>query len=293
MANFYGFKKNGTTYDVKDKTKVDWVSNAVLGAKNLALANRATTQTISLMDFTVNSSDVNVVTVNGTNSAEVWFNYMDIELPEGDYIGSGCTNGSDTTYMLSFVIRNAGNTGDETTIKCFNGDVNITVPSGGRHVRAFIVVRNGKTLTNQLFKLMIRPASDPDDTYAPFAMTNKQLTDAVTPVEVSYDNTTVNANIDTVACATLRKIGNVNQIRCRFTVGSTQINGWSNLLKIPGAPSTDGGNFNGGLTVAIYDHTTPASSGIFKGDVYQEYVRLSPVLTAEHQYSFDMIYLSK
>lgn len=171
--------QNGVDHPFKDVAAFPRSEQAVLGAKNLALANRATTQTISSMDFTVDSSDVNVVTVNGINSAEAWFNYMDIELPEGNYIGSGCTNGSDTTYMLSFVIRNAGNTGDEATIKCFNGDVNITVPSGGRHVRAFIVVRNGKTLTNQLFKLMIRLATDPDDTYAPYAMTNKELTDKV------------------------------------------------------------------------------------------------------------------
>ena len=165
--------KLATASDVNDV----WQANAVLGAKNLALANRATTQEISATNFTVDNSDVNIVTVDGTTSAEAWFNYMDIILPAGSYIGNGCTGGSDTTYMLSFVIRNAANTADETTVKCFNGDVNLNIPSGGRHVRAFIVVRNGKTLDNQLFKLMIREATDPDPTYAPYAMTNKQLTE--------------------------------------------------------------------------------------------------------------------
>lgn len=199
---FSEINDHGTVVPVKDMAAFPRSEQAVLGAKNFALANRATTQTISLMDFTVDSSDVNVVTVNGTNSAEAWFNYMDIELPEGNYIGSGCTNGSDTTYMLSFVIRNAGNTGDETTIKCFNGDVNITVPSGGRHVRAFIVVRNGKTLTNQLFKLMIRPATDPDPTYAPHAMTNKELTDKVTPIDIKSSVTMTEQSHYTIDGAT-------------------------------------------------------------------------------------------
>ena len=70
--------------------------------------------------------------------------------------------------------RNATDTGWEDGLPIdtpFNGKPN--------KVGFYIRVKNGVTVNNLVFKPMVRLASDPDDTYQPYAMTNRQLTDNV------------------------------------------------------------------------------------------------------------------
>lgn len=61
----------------------------------------------------------------------------------------------------------------------------------------FIKIKGGTTVTNKSFKPMIRLGSDPDPTFAPYAMTNKELTDDVATLNgsASDQKTTINAII--------------------------------------------------------------------------------------------------
>ena len=49
----------------------------------------------------------------------------------------------------------------------------------GKAISVACVVYNGTTVNDLVFKPMLRLASDPDNTYQPYAMTNKELTDNV------------------------------------------------------------------------------------------------------------------
>lgn len=113
-------------------------------------------------------------------------------LPNGKYIVSGCpTGGSTSTYYIqigcydtageNFVVlgRDLGN-GVEITL---NGDY-YSVNS----VRLNITCRvyNNYTANNLVFKPMIRLAGDNDNTWQPYAMTNKQITDWTRNVKKNY-----------------------------------------------------------------------------------------------------------
>ena len=148
----------------------------LLGAKN-QLPNTGKNETVNYVTFTNNSDGS--ITVNGTATAETWHVIEDVfTIPKGNYILTGCPNGgANDKFQVSFVVRNADNTADETTYKDYGDGVKVDIPADGRRCPAYIVVRNGQAINNLTFKPMLRPASDPDATYAPFAMNNKGLTD--------------------------------------------------------------------------------------------------------------------
>ena len=144
--------------------------NNVLGAKNL-LPSDNVTQTINNVTFTVNSDGT--VKVIGTNSTSdnIYFNVntSKISIKKGHYILSGCpTGGGSGKYVLTV----AGTPGYDTGAG-FELDYEEDV---SKYI--YIVVYAGATVSNLTFKPMLRPASIKDDTYVPYAMTNRELTDA-------------------------------------------------------------------------------------------------------------------
>ena len=72
------------------------------------------------------------------------------------------------TYVKNIVEVGAG----DYTEKSFTPDYN-----GYNDIQISIFVRSGTTLSNAMVYPMIRLASDPDDTYVPYAMTNRELTE--------------------------------------------------------------------------------------------------------------------
>lgn len=148
-------------------------AQGVLGAKNL-LQNTATSQTINGITFTVNADKS--VTVNGTATATT---NLALEMtPEFDsaVILSGCPlGGAANKYSIQYSSWVSGvpiyaDYGEGVIIpNAFNKS---TYPNA----RIFINITNGQTISNLTFKPMIRLASDPDDTYQPYAMTNRELT---------------------------------------------------------------------------------------------------------------------
>jgi len=162
----------------------------VLGAKNL-LPNTAISQTIRGVTFTVNADGS--VTANGTategNASLLnWSNTL--TLPPGKYIFSGCpSGGSSTTYAL--LIQDEPYT--ESIFEYGDGAV-IDISETKTFHPYFGYVKNGVTVSNLTFKPMLRLASDPDDTYVPYVMTNRELTEVKDVTVTAGNKVTLNAN---------------------------------------------------------------------------------------------------
>ena len=169
-----------TDDDVNDKTIVTptTLKNEIYdvmgqnGAKNL-LANTATSKTVGEVDFTVNADGSVTAVVNSAPSANRQL-ALDWTIGPGTYIVTGCPSGgsrSAQTYWLD--VKYDGS----TYINEIGEGIKFTVSSSisGAHVTIGVNCPIG-TYT---FYPMIRLASDTDDTYQPYAMTNKELTDSL------------------------------------------------------------------------------------------------------------------
>lgn len=157
-------------------------AQGVLGAKNL-LPNTGTSQTINGITFTVN--DDGSVTANGTATAQAIFwvtgSNNNRYTFDKDVIISGCpSGGSGSTYALGG--NNVGIVTDEAMI------------TAGNAISVACVIYSGVTVSNLTFKPMLRLASDPDDTYQPYTMTNRELTEK--KINIADLKTVVSASSD-------------------------------------------------------------------------------------------------
>lgn len=163
------------------QTEVNDIVN-VLGAKNL-LPNNATSQTINGVTFTINADGS--VTANGTASSNARLiiasaTAMANACADADVILSGCPSGG-SEYKYQIYTRTSAGYLHEY------GD-GIVITQGTSFIEELsILVSSGQTVSNIVFKPMIRLASDPDNTYVPYAMTNKQITEAM-PLNVGVNN---------------------------------------------------------------------------------------------------------
>lgn len=143
--------------------------NNVLGAKNL-LPNNATSQTINGVTFTVNTDGS--ITVNGTASATLALE-INQEIPldsSKSYILNGCADGGEWEGYRLDVYEHSnglGFIGVQTTEELIISNKSSAV------VR--IRIARSTVISNKTFKPMLRLASDPDNTYVPYAPTNAKL----------------------------------------------------------------------------------------------------------------------
>lgn len=147
---------------------VRWDEMEIYGSKNL-LKNFASTKTENGITFTVSADGT--VNVNGTASAQtdliIASNYP---LNKGNYILSGCpSGGSGRTYVLFAGSGFTGSTLYDT------GEGKYFSILGKSQANIVIRIMNGQTVSNLVFKPMIRLASVKDDTYVPYAPTNSQV----------------------------------------------------------------------------------------------------------------------
>ena len=156
-------------------TKMSYADNGVLGAKN-KLPNMGISETINNVTFTKNSDGT--VTANGTASADITYYILpsgtvnDFNFKDGDIL-SGCpANGGDNTYRLTALFSGNSNKWIEDT---GNGKI-LDTTENKPNVSVYIVIKNGVTVSNLVFKPMIRLATDTDPTYQPYAQTNRELT---------------------------------------------------------------------------------------------------------------------
>ena len=177
----------GTTAFPRDEQRV-------LGAKNL-LKNTATSSGI----FTVNADGT--VTATGSSGAS---DAAEIRVAENitfpfDVILSGSPSGGSTT---TYRIRANASGG---TLYSDVGE-GILIPANTEIASVRCRVEKNQTVSNLVFKPMIRIATDPDSTYVPYAMTNKELTDNKQDVLTAGTNIAISsANvISTTSTYTMR-----------------------------------------------------------------------------------------
>ena len=171
----------------------------VYGAKNLIpYPCNQFSRTNNGITFTDNGDGT--VTANGTATADASYNISQrygvsggsFSLKNGNYLLSGCESGSNTTFFLQTGVTKNGVF--SLLNKNYDGDTAITVDgddnsNDSANIAVQIVIRSGQTLTNKVFKPMIRLASIQDDTWVPYAKTNKELTDDVNEIEEDLENT--------------------------------------------------------------------------------------------------------
>lgn len=195
-VNGKGLSTNDFTNEDKsqisaNKAGIGAVANA--GAKNklsstldltyLKSINRSGTwadnvYTLNSISFTVTADGT--VLVNGTPSAQTVFLLITKarlaeDVAAGNYTLSGCPSGggeSGSNYRIfaynpSSTVNGATDTGDGVEVQCdysHSKDANIA-----------IVVGANKTVNNLTFSPMLRDAAIEDDTYQPYAPTNREL----------------------------------------------------------------------------------------------------------------------
>lgn len=165
--------------DAKFETKVNanekftYADNRMLGAKNL-LKNTAITETINGITFTVNVDGS--VTANGTASSNAALDIGSLTGAKLKEIGNVILTGglSENVYMG---FRNS----DWSYLVRDNGDglfIDVSQLNNATTYYVSLSVKNG-TSVNATSYPMLRLASDTDNVYVPYAMTNKEITDFI------------------------------------------------------------------------------------------------------------------
>ena len=171
----------------EDKAELESVSDYVnkLGVKNLIpYPYNDITRTTNGITFTDNGDGT--VTVNGTATGNVNFWCIryeeDFIFPEGKYILSDGGVGSDNVNL--FLANYNGSTWKRQYDVKGNREIAVTVQHSGDYNRTpvGISVKSGTVVNNLTFKPMLRLASDTDNTYRPYAKTNKELTNGIDDV---------------------------------------------------------------------------------------------------------------
>ena len=261
---------------------------AVLGAKNI-LPNNNTTQTINGIPFTKNA-DGSVTIGAGTASANTSYILGDINPKAGNYILSrGTTNGqaflSVSKYNGSTWVAGLAEIGNQAI-----SEKEFTIDYVGYDtVRGFLYIGSGVTIsTPYTVYPMIRVASDKDDTYAPYAMTNRELTDAVTKETIQYASKS--DAIATLNKAYIKKVGSVCQCVIDFVVGSANINAWTNLVTFSENTGISPGS---NQIIAIRDVTDTTKSSIVGAVINSGNLQIGSALTAEHRYMASFSYIAE
>lgn len=177
---FHPYNQQSIQHQINDIT-------GVTGVRNL-LKNTATTQTMSGVTFTVNKdSNGNVlnINVNGTPSADIYFRISSKFNKNGTYYLNGIVNGSNTFRMQAYVY-NTSNVFQRSYTDYGEG-VEITINDGEYANIEIVIIASGGAISNTKVYPMIRLASDPDDTYVPYAMTNRELTDGLNTVSAKVN----------------------------------------------------------------------------------------------------------
>jgi hypothetical protein len=179
--------------NIKDSNAVHYADNAVLGAKNFAIyPYKNTTKTLNGVVYTDNGDGSITLNTETSASADGQF-----ELKSNAYADSPL-NYSGKTYVLSGFPTGQSYTEAQVSLRLILTDSNkqnrinvylssadaengltFTIPAT-HYVNNFVLyVGNGTSISNLTVKPMIRLASDTDNTFTSYAMTNKELTDKV------------------------------------------------------------------------------------------------------------------
>lgn len=211
--------------------KFTYADNGVLGAKNLFVNPYydGTSKASNGVTFTVNSDGSITVDTNGSPSTgETSFRLMRYDRDQG------VLNRLNGKSLIK-----SGTNGDVVVQGYWGGathrEDNITVDVISMTNWNFAVyVASGKIVDNVTVYPMLRLASDPDTTYQPYAMTNKELTDSLdgwsSASQVQSDNTVTFTGLNDnyaydlycenrlIGVSSITKTGSGNNITLVYTV---------------------------------------------------------------------------
>lgn len=161
--------------------------NNILGSKNL-MPNNAVTVVLRGVTWTINSDGT--IKANGTASGgDSTLYYVSssndstegVTIPEGKYTYTCLTSaGSDTTFRSEIY-----NLTNPARIGWDYGEGVTFTRTAATKVLGSINIKSGTTVTNEIFKPMLRPAAVADPTYVPYAKSNKELTEDVASLNAS------------------------------------------------------------------------------------------------------------
>lgn len=180
LAELYGENAN-------QQLEIDYAINT--GSKNL-FPITATSQTLGGITFTVNSDGT--ITANGTKTNNDWF-YLSTgnSLAAGTYIlSSGLAPQSDTNVRLIITTENSLG----SAIMGTEGERQVhTKQLASDYTGLYYAIRiaSGKTVNNLTFKPMIRRAEITDDTFQPYAPTNRELYETAQQQAIRYEDSAI------------------------------------------------------------------------------------------------------
>lgn len=158
----------------------------ILGARNI-FDPELETSTITGITVTRNSNKT--YTCNGTATSNCYFRlfyteseeeYKKLLTPGDEYIISGCPEGGgNNTYELRIEMNSQTVIG---TTDYGNGG-KFVAPEFNTRFAIYLIVRSGVSLSNKVFKPMIRLATDPITDFSENVMTNKELSDSIQNVD--------------------------------------------------------------------------------------------------------------
>lgn len=148
------------------------IAELVDGADKNKLNHTAYTRTVNGVTYTVNADRSITITSDGTNTQSLLYLVQNYELPAGDYVLSGCSEGSSTTFDLRV---KAGS----TTYINYDGGTEFTY-NGTDALESTIVVRAAQTL-NITMKPMICTKTEwgASQSYQPYRPSYQELYEMV------------------------------------------------------------------------------------------------------------------
>lgn len=175
---------------VEEEIEQIYADNGVLGAKNLLnISDR--TLTAEGVTVSINNGVASFSGTNALTSSALWIAASGINIPKGTYI----FNGLDTTQNIvtNLQLLRSDNT-EIVNTNVSNPSETVIIPNDLSNCKVhFRIVANGNTNGIKAYP-MLRLASDPDDTYQPYAMTNRELTEE--KINIADLKTVVSASSD-------------------------------------------------------------------------------------------------
>lgn len=213
-------------------------SNGMLGAKNLLTYPFADTNK-ELNGITYTDNGDGTVTANGTaTGGNSWYMFsaynktpnIETKLQDGvKYILSGCPQGgSENTYFLLYYVT----TGESERYVDTGNGVEVEKGTGNRYWGIYIM--EGTTVSNLVFRPMLRLACDTDSTYVPYAATNKELTDVLQVEEIPITWNLPDGVVMDYNYSHCYRVGKLCTLLLAFRIGIQQAN---ELLTIGSIPS--------------------------------------------------------
>jgi hypothetical protein len=172
---------------VEEEIEQIYADNGVLGAKNFLNPTYAGG---TVNGVTITANDNKTYKLNGApSSGNMAVPIYVGTFPAGRYILNGVPDF--TTYGARLHIRETAGASQVDAIDTGKG-IEFTIPSATTSYSVFMYLNSGYTANNLIIKPMIRLASDPDDTYQPYAMTNRELTEKVDNLDMFKKDIRIN-----------------------------------------------------------------------------------------------------